>query len=312
MYDDHANQKDTEGEEGAPTLYGEKFHNPIIKNGFCHKLPKKRIFFLVFGKTEDMETHTFTEAEAAEFEEFQRMRRETEAPLTLKKIAVDASARETDRHALYAACDLAKKIGAFAVLVSPVNVSAARRRLGEAQSQIACVVGGTGESLLSVKKTEAKRARAQGAKIIRLVPCYSALFSGNVAYLKREIKKVRRAAKKCRVVLSLDDHALSKEDIERGLTAAAEGKADGVSLRGEVEYALLAVRYSAGRFGVEVSGVENAAQTRMLLKAGAEHVLSREAERVSEELYRILTAEGKAERAESVPRTNTKKNETAK
>lgn len=309
MYDDYAYQKDAEGEEGAPTLYGEKFHNPIIKNGFCHKLEKKRIFFLVFGKTEDMETRTFTEAEAAEFEEFQRMRRETEAALTLKKIAVDASARETDRHALLSACDLAKKQGMCAVLVSPVNVSAARRRLNETQIQIACVVGGTGESLLSVKKTEAKRARAQGAKIIRLVPCYSALISGNAAYLKREIKKVRRATKKCSVVLSLDDHALSKEEIERGLCAAAEGKADGVSLRGEVEYALLAVRYAAGRFGVEASGVENAAQTRMLFKAGVERVSSREAERVSEELYGILTAE---RRAEDATRTNTKKNETAK
>lgn len=257
---------------------------------------------------EDMDVKTLSEADAAEFEEFLRMRRETEAELTLKKLAVDASKRETDRRALFSACDLAKKLGAYAVTVSPVNVSAARRRLGEAESCICCTVGGTGESLTSIKQKEAKRAMRQGAKVIRLVPCYSALFGGNIAYLKREIRKVRRAAKKCRLVLSLDDHALSKEDIERGIIAAAEGKADGVSVRGEVNLSLFAVRLSAGRLGVETSGVENAEQMRMLLKSGAERVLTVDAERVSEELYRMITADG---RKRDVSEESTKNNETA-
>ena len=54
---------------------------------------------------------TISEAEAAEFEEFQRTRREAEAELTLKKLQVDVSHRETDRHSLYAACDLQKDRG---------------------------------------------------------------------------------------------------------------------------------------------------------------------------------------------------------
>lgn len=259
-----------------------------------------------------MEMRTLSEAEAAEFEEFQRTRREAEAALTIKKLEVDASKRETDRHMLYAACDLAKKLGAYAVAVSPVNVSAARRRLGECESMISCVVGGTGESIIGIKQKEAKRAMSQGARVVRLVPCYSALFSGNGSYLKREVKKVRRAAKKCKLVLSLDDHALSKEEIERGIAAAVEGKADAVSVRGEMDLALLAVRLSAGRLGVETSGVVNAEQMRLLLRTGAERVLTSDAEHISEELYRIITAGQNAERAESVPRKeNTKKRETA-
>ena len=246
-----------------------------------------------------------SEAEAAEFEEFQRTRREAEAELTLKKLQVDASKRETDRRALYAACDEAKKMEAFSITVSPVNVSAARRRLGESGVLISCIVGGTGESIIPIKKKEAKRAVSQGAKVIRLIPCYSALFGGNVGYLKREIKKVRRAAKKSRIVLSLDDHALSKEDIERGITAAVEGKAHAVSVRGETDITLFAVRASAGRLGVEASGVENAEQMRMLLRTGAEHVLTSNAERVSEELYKLLIG-GEREEDE-----NTKKRETA-
>lgn len=252
---------------------------------------------------------TLSEAEAAEFEEFQRTRREAEAELTLKKLQVDASKRETDRHALYAACDLAKKMGAYSVTVSPVNVSAARRRLGESQSMIACIVGGTGESIIPIKRKEAKRAMNQGARVIRLVPCYSALFGGNTGYLKREVKKVRRAAKKCTLVLSLDDRALSKEDVERGINAALDGKAHGVSVRGEIDLAILAVRLSSGRLSVEASGVENAEQMRLLLRTGAERVLTSNAEHVSEELYRLMVSGQGGERGESIE--NTKKRETA-
>ena len=235
-----------------------------------------------------MEMRDLSEAEAAEFEEFQRVRREAEAALTLKKIIVDASKRETDRNALNSACATAKRLGAFAVAVSPVNVSAARRRLGGSESKISCIVGGTGESILPIKKKEAKRAYSQGAEEIRLIPCYSALFSGNTAYLKREVKKVRRAAKKCRLVLSLDDHALTKEDIERGLVAAAEGRADAVSVRGESELALMAIRFSSGRLGVVTSGVENAEQMRLLMRAGVEYVLTGNGEEISREMYQSM------------------------
>lgn len=258
-----------------------------------------------------METKTLSEADAAEFEEFLRTRREAEAELIAKKLMVDASGRETDRNELFAACDLAKKLGACAVAVSPVNVSAARRRLGETDCMISCSVGGTGESLIPIKRKEAKRAVKQGARSIRLVPCYSALFGGHGSYLKREVKKVRRAAKKCRLVLSLDDHELSKEDIERGLAAAAEGKADAVSVRGEIDLTAFAVRYATGRFGVEATGVENAEQMRMLLRAGAESVLSADAEHVFEGLYRILTEKGSARRSQVMENEITKKNETA-
>lgn len=251
------------------------------------------------------------ETEEAEFEEFLRARREAEAELTLKKLTIDATARETDRHVLNAACDLAKRLGVNAVAVSPVNVSAARRRLGECESAVACVVGGTGESQIPIKQKEAKRAMKQGASIIRLTPCYSALFGNNTSHLKREIKKVRRAAKKCRIVLSLDDHALGKEEIERGLHAAAEGKADAISVRGETGLALLAARLSAGRLSVEASGVENAEQMRLLLRAGVERIMTKNAEKISEELYTLLARRSGNVREERADKKNAKKNETA-
>ena len=153
-------------------------------------------------------------AEAAEFGEFKRYRRETEISLTLKKLVLDASGRETDKHALKAVCESAKRLGAACVLVSPVNASAARRNLEGSDVPFCCIVGGTGESITAVKKTEAKKAVRQGAGELRLIPCYSALVGGNLSYLKREIKRVKRAAKKCALTVALDDRALSADQVE--------------------------------------------------------------------------------------------------
>ena len=125
-----------------------------------------------------MEENVMSAQQEREFGEFQRLRREKEITLTLKKIVVDASGREIDRRDLKRVCGCAKKIGASEVLVSPVTVAAAKRELGTGKVKLGCIVGGTGETLLSVKKTEAKRAAKSGAEVIRLVPCYSRLFSG--------------------------------------------------------------------------------------------------------------------------------------
>ena len=49
-------------------------------------------------------------AEAAEYAEFRRYRRETEISVTLKRLTVDASRRETEKTALKNACACARKL----------------------------------------------------------------------------------------------------------------------------------------------------------------------------------------------------------
>lgn len=232
-----------------------------------------------------METTVLSAAEAVEYGEFRRNRREAEIAVSLHKLVVDASRRETDRYSLKAACDSAKKFASYGVLVSPVNVASARRGLTGSECYVCCLVGGTGESLMTVKKTEAKKAAAQGAKEIRLVLCYSALRSGNAQYLKREVKKVKRAVKRLPLVVSLEDHSLSEDEVALGVRAATEGGADAVCVRGEVELVLRALRASAGRLRVDAAGAENAEQLRALLKAGASRVSTGCSERVAEEMY---------------------------
>ncbi len=238
-----------------------------------------------------MEATFISAEEAAEYGEFKRSRREAEVALLLKKAVLDASRREIDRYVLKNACDTAKKLGLHAVLVSPVNVVAARKFLGGSPCVVACRVGGDGESLPPVKHDEAKRAVRQGAREVYLSPCYSALIGGNAAYLKREIKKVRRSLKNCALFVLLDDREFGEEDISLGTRAAAEAKADGVSVRGEAQLILRALTVGAGKLTVHCSGVENAAQFRTAVRAGAANACSRSCEEIAKELFSALREE---------------------
>lgn len=238
----------------------------------------------------EQEGKVLTAAEAAEYGEFRRARRETEISFTLGKLLVDASRRETDRAVLRKACETFSKLHASGVLVSPVNVAAARKFFPKGEAQVSCLVGGTGESLTSVKKIEAKKAVRQGAKEIRLVLCYSQLAAGNVGYLRREIKRVRRAVRKGSLVVSLEDHSLGAREISLGVKAACSAKADAVCVRGETGLVLCAVQEGAGRIRVEASNVENAEQLRLLLKAGAVRAVTGKGSAIAEELYAALDA----------------------
>ena len=229
-------------------------------------------------------------AEVAEFGEFKRARREAEISFTLTKLLIDASRRETDRTTLRRACEAAARLNVSGVQVSPVNVAAAVRLLGRGGAPVCCLVGGTGESLTSIKKAEAKKALKAGAKEIRLVLCYSQLTGGGYNYLKREIRRLRKTVRKGALIVSLEDHSLDVEEVAVGVRAAAAAKANAVCVRGETDIIVRAVKEAAGRLNVEAAGVENAEQLRLLLKAGATRAATLHGEKIAEELYTALNA----------------------
>lgn len=285
-------EQNEEGKAPSETLQGggEERHAAMIARLRCRFLPQTGIFSLFWEKLTCMEEteKTLTAAEAAEFGEFRRMRRETEISFTLHRLLVDASRRETDAAALKRACETAVRLKASGVLVSPVNVAAARKLLTKSDVKICCLVGGTGESLISVKKTEAKLALRRGAGELRLVLCYSRLTGGGLGYLKREIRRVRRAARRAALTVSLEDHSLGADAVSLGIKAAIAGRADGVCVRGETDLVLLAAGEGAPRIQVEASGVENAEQLRMLVKAGATRATTPAPEEIARELYEAL------------------------
>ncbi len=238
-----------------------------------------------------MENGTFlSAAEAAEYGEFKRTRREAEIAVSLHKVIVDAS-HEASRGTLKGACSCVRRLFSYGVLVPPVLAASAKKYLAGSESYVIACIGGTGETLPSVKKYEARKCISQGAKEIRLFPCGSALKAGDLSYLRREVKRVKRAARKLSVILSLEDRSFTEEEVALGTRAACEGGADGVCVRGEVALVLRALRVSAGKLRVDASHVENAEQMRSLLKAGAGLITTACAEEIAEEMYRMAREE---------------------
>lgn len=229
--------------------------------------------------------------EVAEFDEFKRVQREREIALTLKKLVIDASCREYDRTMLKRACVGATDLNAIGLIVSPVHIAFVRRQLPRKEVRsisVIVVAGGTGESLISVKKSEVRRALRQGADGVRLVPCNSALLGGEFNYIKREAKAIRKTVKRGSFILSLCDGALKEKDVALGVKAAVAARADGICVRGEIDLVLAAIETAAGRLFVEADRVQNVSQLQLLLRAGVLRAATDRGEKLAEELRSCL------------------------
>ncbi len=221
--------------------------------------------------------------EEAEFREYQRSRREAEARRIIGRLVLSAFSRGTDKNALKSTCALAKKLGAHGVLVSPVNVAAARRYLAGSAQIVCAVVGGTGESLACIKRAEARKAKRQGAREIALVPSGCAL-SCEPSSLRRELKRVVRAVRGCGVSLLLFDEGISSEQLSRGAALARACGLSSVCVQAErVQREDMQLLCGEGIF-FDVAGAESAELACELVRMGARRLYTTCAERVSERL----------------------------
>ena len=221
-----------------------------------------------------------SQAEEAEYREFLRTKREAEIALLLRRLVVDLSG-ESDRFALKAGVESAVRLSAAGVLVSPMQVALVKKLLKKSGPRLMTLVGGTGESLPSVKKLEAKRALRQGAEEIVLTVSVYSLKNGAAQNVRRELRTVRRAARRAVFSAALFDRRLSREEVLFGVREAAEAGADGAYLAAEAE-AVEAASESGLLLGA--ARAENAEQLKLLVKAGAGRVLTMQAERIAEEL----------------------------
>ena len=221
-----------------------------------------------------------SQAEEAEYREFLRTKREAEIALLLRRLVIDLSG-ESDRFALKAGVESAVRLSAAGVLVSPMQVVLVKKLLKKSGPRLMALVGGTGESLPSVKKLEAKRALRQGAEEIVLTVSVYSLKNGAAQNVRRELRTVRRAARRAVFSAALFDRRLSREEVLFGVREAAAAGADGAFLAAEAE-----VVEAASECGLSLGAAraENAEQLKLLVKAGAGRVLTMQAERIAEEL----------------------------
>lgn len=225
---------------------------------------------------------TISAAEREEFEEFKRQKKLAEIKRLLKMIDHTLLKQTATREEIKRLCAEAKEYGFASVCVQPVYVSDCFRHLQDAHEvKIACVVGfPMGENKTETKVYETKKALSDGADEIDMVVCISAVKNGDYGYVKREIKKVVRAARGCPVKAIIETSLLNRDEMIRTAECARDAGAAYVKTStgyfgsgAKAEDVRLLKRTVGGVCLVKASGgIKNADQFKEMVEAGADRI----------------------------------------
>ena len=169
-------------------------------------------------------------------------------------------------------CERARRLKQRAVQLPLTKMSLAKYYLSGSTVQMDCVIGGTGETLAKIKAYEAKRAVKGGAKEITLNLAPSYVDGCRFTEIRKEIKRVKRAAKKVEI----------KVAVERGCPTTALSRAARVASEAGASY--FCVPYFTGceklrmdLTGIcklQVNGVPDAAAFERLTDAGVARIVT--------------------------------------
>ena len=206
--------------------------------------------------------------EAMEYRDYKRQKKRVEILSALAKSEGVLTGREDAGRI----SDRAAKMRQAAVRLTPIRLENAAEFFVRRGVAIDCIVGGNGETLAKVKAYEAKTAVKMGAKEITLILSPYQIEHCRYAEIKREIKKVLRAAKKAKIKVSVD-----KQYPRANMARLAR-------LCGELGVAYFCIPYydgcevlrmdMSGGCKLQVSEVENLEQYRRLIGAGVGRIVT--------------------------------------
>ena len=206
--------------------------------------------------------------EAMEYRDYKRQKKRVEILSALAKSEGVLTGREDAGRI----SDRAAKIRQAAVRLTPIRLEYAAEFFVRRGVAIDCIVGGNGETLAKVKAYEAKTAVKMGAKEITLILSPYQIEHCRYAEIKREIKRVLRAAKKAKIKVSVD-----KQYPRANMARLAR-------LCGELGVAYFCIPYydgcevlrmdMSGGCKLQVSEVENLEQYRRLIGAGVGRIVT--------------------------------------
>lgn len=224
-------------------------------------------------------------AEAEEYCVFKRQKRVEEVMTSIRKTVLapekDVSADEIKKCAA-----TARAVRSIAVRVPPNKVTFTRNALAGSGVLTDCAVGGNGETTAQVKRYETKRAVRDGAGRITLILSYTAVKTGKFGEVKKDVKKVCRAAKKRPVTVALYgdfSKAASAEEWKKIAAISADCGAKYISVpfyRGAAELRT----FLKDTCMMEVTGVTNSADFKMLVASGVECLGVSGLDKIREEL----------------------------
>lgn len=175
---------------------------------------------------------TFKTNEQTLYEDFKRRINLQAAYAQIKKIEYNLSDITTGLSTLRTACTDATTLQLGGVCVAPSFVKACSIFLGfgaqRKSSLIACISYPNGGDTTDIKVKAVKQAIKDGADEVEVTAPIAQIRDGNFQYVKRELKKLRRATKNRSLRISAECSLLSKHDIMRLCIIAAECRVNSV------------------------------------------------------------------------------------
>lgn len=216
---------------------------------------------------------TITSKEAEEYCAYKRQKKIAEITSAVSRASFALGENE-DAHR---ACARAVKLRLAAVKMPPSRLLRNGDIFLRSGVAVDCVVGGTGETLAKVKACETRAARRLGARELTVIVTPSLIANCRYGEIKKELRKVCRAAGKTPVKVWLNNTA-SQATLTRVARLACETGAKYLSVPYFSGCERLRMDLSGG-CQLEVSGVEDLETFQKLTLAGVGRIVS---ERISE------------------------------
>ena len=155
--------------------------------------------------------------ERQEFEEFKRQKRVAEARLSIGRLELLYTGVCSERVQLRRAVREAEKLGIGGVCLSPYLVRPCADFLGRdtRMAIVACISQWGGSDTSDLKVRAIRRAIRDGATVAEVTAPISAVKEAAWGYVRRELKKLRSAAKKISLRINLESPLLTREELSK-------------------------------------------------------------------------------------------------
>ncbi len=211
---------------------------------------------------------TLTQKEAEEYCAYKRQKKICEITSAMRR----AESILTANDVATTVCHQATRLRQNAVRMTPVEMLQRGEFFFKSPVGVDCIVGGNGETLAKVKAYETRLAIRAGAKEITLLLSPTQIAACRYSEIRKEIKRVRRAARKAVLKVRVDKN-YPQATLSRLARLSAEGGAQYFSLPYFKGCEVLQAELSGGCL-LEVSGIEKLSDYKQTVGAGMGRILT--------------------------------------
>lgn len=229
---------------------------------------------------DDPVKQTQADADATEFKEYKRMKREEEARASIAKIECDCLSIYSDKSTLRETCKNAEHLAIGAVVVFPAYVKPCVAFLGKDPkcALIAAISYPFGLDSTEIKVAAVKRAIKDGVDEVEVCAPVQFIRDGNLAYFKRECKKLKRAARNISLRITFDCELFTDAELTKACAIAADAGVHCVRLNGADGDKIAKIKQALrGKCLIKADGVESFATFANYCVMGADYAGSKTA-----------------------------------